>query len=522
MTRDEVEAIIGEASRHGNLLGIMPAIEAGEDDEPWLISPSKQQKAKPIKTPLPDSISLVLGNQIYISKDEITPPLKNQLIRLAAFQNPEFYKAQAMRLSTFNKPRVINCCEDFPNHIGLPRGCQDEAIKLLEYLKIKPKIVDERFPGNSIDIQFQGLLRPEQQEAAEKMLKEDAGVLSAPAGFGKTVIAAYMIAKRKTNTLVLVHRRQLLHQWIAQLSNFLDLPALQIGQIGGGKRKPTGAIDVATIQSLWRKNVVDDIVGDYGYLIVDECHHISAWSFESVVRQCKAKYITGLSATVTRKDGHHPIIFMQCGPVRYRVDDRKEAQARPFSHKTIVRKTGFTLSQPVQENERLPIHKIYSALMNDEKRNAMIVNDVLQAIKENRSPVVLTERRQHLTYLADQLSPKIKNVIVLKGGMGAKQIRSLKESLASIPDDEERVILATGRYLGEGFDDARLDTLFLTLPISWRGTLTQYAGRLHRQHYMKREVLIYDYVDWEVPVLARMYKKRRRGYKTIGYEIVEP
>ena len=241
-----------------------------------------------------------------------------------------------------------------------------------------------------------------------------------------------------------------------------------------------------------------------------------------MVRQCKAKYITGLSATVTRKDGHHPIIFMQCGPVRYRVDDRKEAQARPFSHKTIVRKTGFTLSQPVQENGRLPIHKIYSALMNDEKRNAMIVNDVLQAIKENRSPVVLTERRQHLTYLADQLSPNIKNVIVLKGGMGAKQIRSLKESLASIPDDEERVILATGRYLGEGFDDARLDTLFLTLPISWRGTLTQYAGRLHRQHYMKREVLIYDYVDWEVPVLARMYKKRRRGYKTIGYEIVEP
>ena len=522
MTRDEIESIIGEASRHGNLLGIMPTIAAEDDDEPWIIPPSKQQKAKPIKTPLPDSISIVLGNQIYINKDDITPPLKNKLIRLAAFQNPEFYKAQAMRLSTFNKPRLINCCEDFPNHIGLPRGCQEDLIELLELHKINPKIVDERFPGNSIEIEFLGTLRQEQEIAAEKMLKEDTGVLSAPAGFGKTVIAAYMIAKRKTNTLVLVHRRQLLHQWIAQLSNFLDLPAPQIGQIGGGKRKPTGAIDVATIQSLWRNNVVDDIVGDYGYLIVDECHHISAWSFESVVRQCKAKYITGLSATVARKDGHHPIIFMQCGSVRYRVDDRKQAQRRPFSHKTIVRKTGFTLTQAVLENERLPIHKIYSALMNDDKRNAMIINDVLQAIKENRSPVVLTERRQHLTYLADQLSPKIKNVIVLKGGMGAKQIRLLKERLASIPDDEERVILATGRYLGEGFDDARLDTLFLTLPISWRGTLTQYAGRLHRQHYMKREVHIYDYVDWEVPVLARMYKKRRRGYKTIGYEILEP
>lgn len=521
MTRDEAESIVDEASQYGDFLGIPIAVSAEEDDEPWIISPSKQQKAKPIKTPLPDSISLVLGNQIYITKEEITPPLKNQFIRLAAFQNPEFYKAQAMRLSTFNKPRVINCCEDFPNHIGLPRGCQDDVIELLEHHKIKPKIIDERFPGNSIDIQFQGLLKPEQQEAADKMLTEDTGVLSAPAGFGKTVIAAYMIAKRKTNTLVLVHRRQLLHQWIAQLANFLDMPVSQIGQIGGGKRKPTGVIDVATIQSLWRKNVVDDIVGDYGYLIVDECHHISAWSFESVVRQSKAKYVTGLSATVTRKDGHHPIIFMQCGPVRYRVDDRKQAQSRSFNHKAIVRNTSFSFTQTFQENERLPIHNVYSALMNDEKRNAMIIKDVTRSIRENRSPVVLTERLQHLTYLADQLSPKIRNVIVLKGGMGTKQIRLLKERLTNIPDDEERVILATGRYLGEGFDDARLDTLFLTLPISWRGTLTQYAGRLHRQHYMKREVLIYDYVDWEVPVLARMFKKRRRGYKAIGYEIVE-
>jgi len=343
LNRQEVEAMVDEASMFGDFLGIRLAITDEEDAEPWTAPPSRRRKEILITTPLPDSISLVLGNQIYIAKEEITPPLKNQLIRLAAFQNPEFYKAQAMRLSTFDKPRVIGCCEDFPSHIGMPRGCLDDVIELLQYHKIKPEIIDERFPGNPIDIQFQGILRPEQKDAADAMLSQDTGVLSATTGFGKTVIAAYMIAKHKTNTLVLVHRRQLLHQWITHLTNFLGLSASEIGQIGGGKRKPTGEIDIATIQSIFRKNVVDDVVGEYGYLIVDECHHVSAWSFENVVRQSKAKYVTGLSANITRKDGHHPIIFMQCGSVRHRVDDRKQAQARPFNHKAIVRKTEFTL-----------------------------------------------------------------------------------------------------------------------------------------------------------------------------------
>jgi superfamily II DNA or RNA helicase len=519
LNRQEVEVIVDEASMFGDFLGIRLVITDDENDEPWTAPPSRQRKEKLITIPLPDSISLVLGNQIYIAKEDIPPPLKNQLIRLAAFQNPEFYKAQAMRLSTFDKPRIIGCCEDFPNHIGVPRGCLEDVIELLQFHRIKPEIIDERFPGNPIDVQFQGILRPEQQEAADAMLSQDIGVLSATTGFGKTVIAAYMIAQRKTNTLVLVHRRQLLHQWITQLTSFLDLSASQIGQIGSGKRKPTGGIDIATIQSLSRKNVVDDIVGEYGYLIVDECHHVSAWSFENVVRQSKAKYVTGLSATVTRKDGHHPIIFMQCGSVRHRVDDRKQAEERPFNHKAIIRKTEFTLPEAIQDEERPSIHQIYSALVNDEKRNDMIVTDIMNAINDKRSPVVLTERIQHLTYLADRLSSKVQNVFVFQGGIGANKIRLLKEQLTDLPDDEERLILATGRYLGEGFDDARLDTLFLTLPISWRGTLTQYAGRLHRLHYLKKEVLVYDYVDFDVPVLARMFEKRRRGYKSIGYDI---
>lgn len=262
---------------------------------------------------IPEELELVLGNQIYISKDNLPPSLLNKLIRLAAFQNPEFYKAQAMRLSTFNKPRVISCCEQFPRHIGIPRGCLDEVLLLLSALDICVKINDQRFLGNPINLLFRGNLTKEQEKAATDLLEHDTGVLAATTAFGKTVVACYLIAQRKVNALVLVHRRQLLDQWMVRLQEFLGLEKKHVGQIGGGKRSPKGLVDVAIIQSLSKKGTVDDIVGEYGHLIVDECHHISARSFEIVARQAKAKYVTGLSATVTRKDGHYPIVFMNCG-----------------------------------------------------------------------------------------------------------------------------------------------------------------------------------------------------------------
>lgn len=285
-------------------------------------------------------------------------------------------------------------------------------------------------------------------------------------------MAAYLIAQRNVNTLVVVHRRQLLDQWVEALSRFLGLAPKAIGQIGGGKRKPTEKIDVAMVQSLSRKGVVDDIVGKYGYLVVDECHHISTVSFEQVVRQSKARYLTGLSATLVRKDGHHPIIFMQCGPVRYRVDDRKPAEKRPFDHKVIVRSTNFHLPLHLQNVTSQPIQDMYAMLARDAERNRLIVEDVIAAARANRSPVLLTERREHLDTFVSLLSQHIQNVIVMVGGMGRKQRKQLAEQIASLPADQPRIIVATGRYLGEGFDDERLDTLFLALPISWRGTLT--------------------------------------------------
>jgi superfamily II DNA or RNA helicase len=277
---------------------------------------------------LPDRVELILGDQLYVAKDSLPPSLRNRLLRLAAFQNPEFYKAQAIRLSTYDKPRIIGCAEDCAHHIGMPRGCLEDTQKLRADLDIETAIRDEQYVGTPLDVEFQGELRPEQETAARAMPAHNTGVLAATTAFGKTVIAAWLIAQRRTNTLVLVHRRQLLEQWVERLSTFLGLSPRAIGRIGGGRRKSTGSLDVALIQSLVRKGVVHDCVADYGYLIVDECHHLSARSFEQVVRRAKAKYVTGLSATVTRKDGRHPIIFMHCGPMRHRVDAKAQAAAR--------------------------------------------------------------------------------------------------------------------------------------------------------------------------------------------------
>ena len=260
-----------------------------------------------------------------------------------------------------------------------------------------------------------------------------------------------------------------MEQWIARLGAFLDLPERPpSARIGGGKRKPTGIVDVGVIQSLVRKGEVDDIVADYGHLVVDECHHLSAVSFEAVACRAKARFVLGLSATVTRKDGHHPIIFMQCGPVRCRASAKAQARQRPFGHRAILRPTAFRMPEGV-DGERPPIQHVYAALAADEDRNDLIFDDVLQALEAGRSPLLLTERKDHAQCFADRLDRFARNVLLLRGGMGAKQRREVMQRLKNVSETEERVLIATGRYVGEGFDDARLDTLFLAMPVSWKG-----------------------------------------------------
>jgi len=279
-------------------------------------------------------------------------------------------------------------------------------------------------------------------------------------------------------------------------------------------------LDVAVIQSLVKKGVVDDRVADYGHLIVDECHHLSAHSFEQVARQAKAQFVLGLSATVARKDGHHPIIFMQCGPVRHRVNARVQAASRPFEHFALVQPTSFQAAHAPDTDKRVEFQTLYQELVSDGARNERICADVLESVQAGRSPLVLTERNDHLDRLEHGLAQSVRHLVVLRAGMGKKQRQALSDRLAAIPRGEPRVILATGKYVGEGFDDPRLDTLFLTLPVSWRGTIAQYAGRLHRLYDSKREVRIYDYADLNVPMLARMFDRRCRGYEAVGYTIM--
>jgi superfamily II DNA or RNA helicase len=510
------DVIAREASRNGQVVGVRSS-EVGDDEEasaPWARLPSGRTPTKLITGPLPPAVKGVVAQRLFIEKAGLSSPLLNQLKRIAAFQNPEFYKKQKMRLSTALTPRVIACAQDLERFVALPRGCVLEAEQLLAEHGVKLLVQDQRHEGSPIAFKFDGELTPIQTEAARALLAHDLGVFVGPPGIGKTVLGTYLVAQRARSTLILVHRKPLLEQWVAQLAMFLGIEERDVGQIGGGKRKPNGRLDVAMIQSLVRKDKVEDLVSEYGHVVVDECHHLPAVSFERVLSEVKARYLVGLTATPQRRDGHQPITEMQLGPVRLKVDARSQAARRPFEHKLIVRETAFRMAGDRTDTS---IQDIYRSLANDEIRNRRIVDDVMAAIQEGRSPIVLTERKDHLEYFAERLRPIVRHLVVLQGGMSAKERRESADQLASIPETAERVVLATGRYIGEGFDDARLDTLFLAMPVSWKGTLIQYSGRLHRRHPCKAEVRIYDYVDHEVPMLLRMFEKRLPTYRAIGY-----
>lgn len=514
----EVMAITEAAEASGRVLGVRMPVEDEHADEPWKALPSRRHQARHTGALTQRTIGIVLADQVYVDRTALPAALATELIRLAAFQNPEFYRAQAMRMPTFGKPRIISCAELHPKHVALPRGCLEQVLALMSGYGAEVFLQDQREEGIPLplNVAFRGQLHPKQAEALDALASHDTGVLAATTAFGKTVVAAALIAHRQRSTLILVHRRELINQWVERLSSFLSIDPKSIGVVGGGKRKATGIVDVALIQSLTRDGEVDDIVGSYGHLIVDECHHLSAVSFERVARRCRARYVAGLSATVGRKDGHHPIIFMQCGPVRYRVDAKTQAADRGLLYRVLDRQTKFELPDELTGSDRPSISAVYAALSKDEARNDLIFDDVLQSLEARRSPIVLTERKDHLEYLEKRFMPFVRNLVVLRGGMSVHDRKSASATL-NVDDSDERLIIATGRYIGEGFDDARLDTLFLTMPIAWKGTLAQYVGRLHRQHAGKKDVVVFDYVDSAVPVLVRMAAKRRAGYRALGY-----
>jgi superfamily II DNA or RNA helicase len=487
-------------------------IDEEDHKEPWKRADSKNAK---LAGPLPESLSITLANLIYFEKSELPQALANRLIRLAAFQNPEFYKAQAMRFPVWDKPRVIGCAENYPNHIALPRGCLDAALNLLKENGIHCDFKDERFDGQAIDISFAGTLRPDQELAVTEMLQHHAGVLCAPTAFGKTVTAAAMIARRGINTLILVHRTELLKQWQERLQSFLGVGKGVVGTIGGGKAKPTGKIDIAVMQSLSRQGEVNPLVENYGHVIVDECHHIGAVSFDAILKRVKAKYVLGLTATPVRRDGQQPIIFMQCGPIRYTAAKPDNA---PSDLEVIPQMIYKTIDLP-QESA---IQDVFRHIANDLDRTAAIAKEIIAAFDQGRKVLVLTERPEHLDAILVALDNKLPPPFVLHGRISKKQRATLITELEGLPPDAPRVLLATGKLVGEGFDHPPLDTLVLAMPISWKGTLQQYAGRLHREHATKTDVRIIDFVDTGHPALLRMWEKRQRGYRAMGYRMAVP
>lgn len=469
-------------------------------DEEDLATPWKQRPAgTELSGPLPASLNLTLADRLYVERSGLPQPLLNRLIRLAAFANPAFYKAQAMRLSVWDRPRVIGCAENFPQHIALPRGCLEPVQTLLQEQGIK------------LELLFTGQLRADQEAAVEAMLCHDIGVLQAPTAFGKTVVAAAILARRGVNTLVLVHRAELLRQWQERLQTFLDIPPRAIGCIGGGKAKPTGQLDLALMQSLVRKGEVNPVVQTYGQVIVDECHHIAAASFEVILRQVKARYVLGLSATLVRRDGLQPILFLQCGPIRHTAE-------RPAGAPQTLELVSRTHQLPALPAD-LPIQELMRRLAEDPHRTDRIVAEALDCWEEGRKLLLLSERTDHVTAIAAALTEQVPSLFLLHGRLSARQRSATLAALQALPPDAPRIVVATGRLVGEGFDHPPLDTLMLALPVSWKGTLQQYAGRLHRQQAGKTSVRIIDWLDLGHPITQRMWERRLRGYRAMGYAL---
>ena len=483
------------------------------DDEdlatPWKrdTTPTKKLAGK-----MPKSLTVTLANLIYFEKAQLPQALANRLIRLAAFQNPEFYKAQAIRMSVWDKPRVISNAENYPKHIALPRGCLDTALNLLRNNGIAVDLLDERFGGKPIEVSFVGNLRLDQESAVSGMLHHDIGVLCAPTAFGKTVTAAAMIARRGVNTLVLVHRTELLKQWQERLQAFLGVGKGIVGTIGGGKAKPTGKIDIAVMQSVSRQGEVNPLVESYGQVIVDECHQVGAVSFDAILKRTKARFLLGLTATPIRRDGLQPIIFMQCGPIRYTA--AKPAGA-PHDLEVVPRSRLTRIDLPTNTG----IQDVFRHLANDPARTEAIAAEVKDAYEQGRKVLVLTERTEHLDALRAALGDLTPAPFVLHGRMSRKQRTAVVADMDGLPPDAPRVLLATGKLVGEGFDHPPLDTLVLAMPVSWKGTLQQYAGRLHREHASKTDVRIIDFVDTGHTALLRMWDKRQRGYRAMGYRV---
>lgn len=479
-----------------------------------------------------EPMAIVLREGLTIDKSQLTPRAVFAIRKLASYRNSEFYKKQQMRQSTYNEPRVICCTLEEQNSITIPRGLADDLYSLLDQHDVEYTLEDRRILPEAIEVEFAGELRMDQDIAFQVLEKNNCGVLSASTGFGKTVIGSRLIASKNVPTLILVNNKELALQWEERLESFLNMPMITdqvtttgrkrkpifVGRLGGGKNRLTGRVDIALMQSMSNNDKsVKELIHNYGMIIVDECHRVPSVSYTNVLYASDAKFVYGLTATPIRSDGHRPIIFMQCGPIRYTVDAKSQATQRGFDHLIVPRFTPIRL--PIEYSEKdLHITELFKFICESEQRNKLIVNDIIEAVNVGRTPLVLSERTSQLDLLYELLKNEDFEVIMLTGNLKASERKKAFDRLQKI-DKDTFVLLATGKLIGEGFDLARLDTLFLAQPISFKGKVNQYAGRLHRHYEGKKDVKIYDYIDVHIHMFERMYHRRLTAYKSIGYTL---
>lgn len=521
MSAEEVERLISRYDK-----GPLGELSKSSEVTPW----ERPQPRPMTKADFPKAITITRSSGIYIPTENLSAKAINHLKRLAAFKNPEFYAKLGMRLPVYNLPRIISCSEITDDYLMLPRGCEEAAVDFFKSNGVEVGIEDKTNPGQRIDVEFMGSLYEEQQRAIEALEAHRCGTLYATTAFGKTVTAAALIAQKKVNTLILVHTKALLDQWRERLEEYLSTDFQpeehhkgrgrrkkfqQFGALSSTENTLNGKIDIALLQSCMSDNEVKPFVHHYGMVIVDECHHAPAVNFERVLREVNARYVYGLTATPIRKDGHQPIIFMQCGEIRYTADSKSQQAQQSFRRLLIPRFTSHRNLKADGGNYA----QVIDELIENESRNKLILEDVASNLTEGRTPIILTARTAHVDLLVAECRKICPNVIRLVGNDSAKAKREAMAQLSRVPNDEPLVVVATGKYVGEGFDLPRLDTLMLALPVSWKGLIAQYTGRLHRNYPGKTETRIYDYIDLRVPICDSMYRKRLHGYKAVGYSI---
>lgn len=502
-------------------------ITDSDGEKPW-------DKSKHfVKTDAEGVFNITLSNGIYINTSNLKPRIQNRIREMAAFRNPAFYKNQAMGLSNFANARFIYLGSDDGGYIKIPRGLLDNIIAECDKAGIEYQIQDERCHGTNIKVEFNGQLKESQVSAVETLVENETGILNAATAFGKTVVCCDIIAKKKVNTLILLQSSALMEQWESALKKFLtideELPEYEtatgrkkkrksvIGKLQGAHDSTTGIIDIAMVGSVCKKGQIHKRVKEYGLVIVDECHHAASDTIVEVLQEVNAKYVYGVTATPFRSDGLEKINYMLLGPIRYRYTSKDRAKEQGIEHLVYPRFTRAVA--PRFQQDRMHPNEAYAIVRDNEDRDNIIVNDVIKCVKEGRTPVILSKYVDHSRKLYERLLGYADKVFLLSGEKSKKEHKMILRQMNQVKTDESMILVATGKLIGEGFDYPRLDTLIMAMPVSWKSVVEQYAGRLNRDYEGKESVIIYDYVDGHISMFEKMYYKRLKAYKQIGYNV---